>query len=130
MPSLAQALRATIYFSVALGAVFLWEARPLLPSDVFYFVATGWALFVADAVLTLYRPDAAYALAAVLALLALVSALPQSAHYAFIEERDLLPAATFILGSASQVLILIIAPTYFARRRRAPRRAAATGSPS
>lgn len=84
---------------------------------MFEFVAFGWVLFIVDAALTFVRPRASYALALVLAILALVSSLPQSAHWAFIANGDLLPAATFLAGSAVQVVLAILVVYYFARAR-------------
>ncbi len=107
-----------VLFSVLLGVAFLWQVSGLLPTAVFDFVAAGWVLFVLDAILTFVRPRASYYLAFVLAILALTSSLPQSAHYAFIQERVLLPAATFVVGSAAQVLLVILVPYHFFRERR------------
>jgi len=115
VPKLIQAL---ILFSVVLGVLFLAQAYTLVPSFVFDLVSAGWVLFVVDAALTFYRPRVSYYLAFVLALLALGSSLPQTAHYAFIEEGDFGPAATFILGSAAQVLLVILVPYHFLRERR------------
>lgn len=124
----AEAIKWLVYFSVALGVVFLVQAYSLLPADVFDFIATGWALFVVDAVLLSFRPALAYYLAFALAVLALASSLPQSAHYAFIEAGEVLPSLTFILGSAAQALLVVFVPLneWQSRRRRAP----PTGSPS
>jgi hypothetical protein len=101
--------------------VFLILVWGLVPAVVFDFVAVGWVLFVADCALTLVKPRVAYALAFVLALLALSSSLPQGAHYAFIEEGLVLPSAIFILGTVAQVLLLVLVPSYFLRQRRRPR---------
>jgi len=111
-------IQADIIFSALLGVLFLVQVYGVLPSQFFDFVFVGWALFVVDSVLTFVNPRVSYAMAFALALLALASSLPQSAHYAFIEYGVLLPAATFILGSAAQVLLLILVPYHFFVERR------------
>lgn len=113
----SSAIQALVYFSVALGVVFLAQVYDLLPSAVFDVIALGWVLFVVDAVLLSFRPRAARVLALALALLALASSLPQSAHYAFIEAGEVLPSLTFILGSAAQVLLVILVPADLIRGR-------------
>lgn len=118
MYPLGRAIQLLVLFSTALGVVFLWQVYGLLPADAFDFVATGWVLFVVDSALTFLRPRVSYYLAFVLAFLALASSLPQSAHYAFVEEGALLPSATFVIGSVAQVLLLIFVPYYFLRERR------------
>ena len=125
MVSPEKTVRALIYFSVALGVVFLAQAYDILPPAVFGIIATGWALFVVDAALTFVSTRYSFYLAFLLAVLALGSSLPQGAHYSFIEAGEVLPSATFILGSLAQVLLIIFVPYYFYRRR-----AESTGSPS
>lgn len=116
--SIPKAIQALIIFSVILGVLFLVQAYTLVPPSVFDFVAAGWALFVVDSVLTFVKPRLSYYLAFVLALLALASSLPQTTHYAFIESGDILPAATFLLGSVAQVLLVILVPYHFLIGRR------------
>lgn len=116
--SIPRLIQALVLFSVVLGVLFLVQVQGLLPQEVFDFVAVGWVLFIVDAALTFAKPRVSYYLAFVLAVLALGSSLPQTAHWAFIEEGDLLPSATFILGSAAQVLLIVLVPVYFLSRRR------------
>jgi len=116
--STARAIQLLVLFSVVLGVLFLAQAYTLVPAAVFDFVGVGWVLFVLDLALTFTRPRLSYYLAFALALLALASSLPQTAHYAFIEEGDVLPAATFLLGSALQVLLVILVPYHFLKQRR------------
>ena len=120
MFSLGRAIQAAIVFSTLLGVVFLWQVNGLLPYMVFEFVATGWAFFVLDSALTFVKPRASYVLGFVLAVLALATSLPQAAHYAFIQAGELLPSATFILGSGAQFLIIALVPYFFLRERRRP----------
>lgn len=110
-------IQVDVVFSAVLGVIFLVQVYGVLPSQFFDFVFVGWVLFVLDSVLTFTNPRVSYAMAFALALLALVSSLPQSAHYAFIENGVLLPAATFVLGTLAQVLLLILVPYYFLRER-------------
>ncbi|HXW36542.1 MAG TPA: hypothetical protein VEJ36_01370 [Nitrososphaerales archaeon] len=118
MVSVPNAIKGLVYFSVILGVVFLAQAQGALPHPVFDIIALGWALFVVDALLTRVRVKASFYLAFVLAVLALVSSLPQTAHYAFIEEGELLPSATFILGSLAQITLVVLVPYYFLKSRR------------
>ena len=112
------AVQALVLFSTALGILFLWQAGGLLPAPVFYAISAGWALFLVDSILTFVRPRVSHYLAIVLAALALAVSLPQSAHYAFIQEGAVLPATIFIAGSAAQVLLLIFAPYHILATRR------------
>ncbi|HYB45016.1 MAG TPA: hypothetical protein VEC92_00705 [Nitrososphaerales archaeon] len=114
----AKAIQASVFLSVILGVLFLVQAYGLVPSFVFEFVAIGWVLFVVDAALTFVSPKPAYTLALVLAILALASSLPQSSHWAFIANGDVLPAFTFLAGSAVQVALIVLVLYYFALRRR------------
>jgi hypothetical protein len=114
----AKVIQGLIIFSVVLGILFLAQVYTLVPSFVFEFVTVGWVLFVVDMVLSFVRPRISYLLAFVLAVLALAASLPQAAHYAFIQYGDLLPAATFILGSVAQVFLLVLVPYHFLKSRR------------
>ena len=114
----ARAIQVLIVGSVLLGVALLFEINSLVPWFVFDFIALGWALFVVDSVLTFVRPALSYYFGLVLAVLALSASLPQSAHWAFIEEGLLIPSAIFITGSVMQVLIVILVLYYaFSVRR-------------
>lgn len=113
-------IQGLVVFSAVLGVLFLVLAKGSIPDFVFDFVAVGWLLFVVDSILTFARPRPAYLLAFALAILALGSSLPQSSHWAFISNGDLLPAATFVVGSAAQLLLVVLVPYYFATTRRRP----------
>jgi hypothetical protein len=129
VPSLGNAIQALIFLSVILGVVFLLQVYNVLPSAVFDVIVVGWILFVIDAALTQVRPRLSYYLAFILAVLALASSLPQTAHYAFIENGEVLPSATFILGSAAQIALAVLVPYYFLSSRRSGS-GPAKGSPS
>jgi hypothetical protein len=115
---LGRVIQALVILSVILGVLFLAQAYSLVPTFVFEFVAVGWALFVLDAVLTFVRPRLAYGLALVLALLALSSSLPQSSHWGFVANGDLLPAFTFLAGSAIEVVLILVVVYYFTATRK------------
>jgi hypothetical protein len=113
MTRIGKAIQASVLLSVILGVLFLVQAYGAVPSFVFEFVAVGWVFFVIDAALTFFRPRPSYALGLVLAVLALGSSLPQSSHWAFVANGDILPAFTFLAGSAVQVVLIILVVYYF-----------------
>jgi hypothetical protein len=118
LSDVGRAIQGLVIFSVILGVLFLAQAYTLVPTFVLEIVGTGWALFVVDAALTFVRPRISYALALVLSILGLTSSLPQSSHWAFIVNGDLLPAFTFLLGSAVEVAIVIEVLYYFLASRK------------
>jgi hypothetical protein len=109
----SRAIQGLVLFSTALGVFFLRLAYPLLPPLGFDFVAAGWVLFAIDSVLTFLKPRISYYLAFVLAILALSQSLGQSAHYSLLLDGDLAASAVLVLGSAAQVLLLILIPLHF-----------------
>ena len=54
----------------------------------------------------------AYPLTLVLAVLTLAVSLPQPAHYSFVEAGPSLASATFVVGSALQLALLVLVPVY------------------
>jgi hypothetical protein len=118
MSSTGRAIQGLVIFSTILGVLFLWLAYPLLQAVGFYFVAFGWVLFVVDSVLTFVRPRISYYLGFVLALIALFETVSRPEHLAILQGSNLLASATLVLGSAAQVLLLILVPLHFIRQRR------------
>ncbi len=118
MSALTRAIQALILFSTLLGILFLWQAYPLLPPFVFYFVSFGWVLFVIDSALTFLRPKASYYLGLALGVLALAATLSQPEHYFLVTSGNLLPAATIVLGSLAQAMLIILAGYYLVSERR------------
>ncbi len=112
MGRLGRTIQGLIIFSTLLGALFLWEARSLLPAMVFDVIFVGWVLFIADSVLTFVRPVASYYLGMALAVLGLVTSLPQPAHYAFFQDGQVLAASIFALGSAAEIAIVVLVAYY------------------
>jgi hypothetical protein len=115
--SLRNIVDLLIYLSVALGVVLLPQLYGLVPIWLFYSVLGGWLTYVVVAVLAAKGRSIAYPLVIVLAILTLVVSLPQPEHYAFVEAGFSLASSTFIIGSAVQVAVLILATLYLFRRR-------------
>jgi len=118
LTALPRVIQGLIVFSTVLGAVFLWQAYPVLPTDAFGFVAFGWVLFVIDCILTFVRPLASYYLGVVLAVVALGSTLSEPAHFTLVESGNLLASATIVLGSAAEILLAATGVYYLLTRRR------------
>ena len=115
-----KAIQALIVASSVLGIALLIEINSAVPQEVFDFIAFGWALFVVDSLLTFVRPTISYYLGLILSVLGLSASLPQSAHWAFIENGQLIPSAIFVAGSIFQVLIIGLVALYTIKRRRLP----------
>ena len=111
-------IQVLVILSVLLGVALLVQVYGVVPSWLFLSVSIGWGLFVVDTVLTFVRPRISYYLAFALAVLAFASSVPQTAHYAFIQQGLLLPSATFVLGSTIQVLLIVIVPYHLLKTRR------------
>jgi len=107
-----------ILFSTVWGIFFLWYARPSLPTEVFYFIGFGWALFVVDAVLTFVRPRLSYYLGLVLAFVALFATLSQPEHYALVQGGDTTATVILVVGSAAEVLLIASVVWYIISERR------------
>ena len=107
-----------ILFSAVLGVFFLWEVSDQVPSYVFEILATGWFLFVIDSILTFVRPRLSYYLGLVLALLTLAETLAQPEHYSLVASGNLEATATFFVGSAAQVGIILSVAYFLVSKRR------------
>ena len=117
MAWLRRAANLLIYLSVALGVALLPQLYGLVPSWLFLSVLIGWLAYLVVAVLVAKGRSIAYPLAFVLALLTLAVSLPQPEHYSFVEAGLSLASATFLLGSAIQLALLILIPLYLYRRK-------------
>jgi len=115
--SLRSAVNVLIYLSVALGVALLPQLYGLVPSWLFFSVLAGWLAYLVVAVLVAKGRSIAYSLAFVLALLTLAVSLPQPEHYSFVEAGPSLASATFLLGSALQLALIILIPVFLYRRR-------------
>ena len=121
MANLRDAVNLLVYLSVALGIVLLPQLYGLVPSWLFLSVLVGWLAYVIVAVLVAKGRSVAYPLAFVLALLTLAVSLPQPAHYSYVEAGPSLASATFLFGSALQLALAILIPTYLYRRKSSKR---------
>jgi len=119
--NLRDAVNLLVYLSVALGIVLLPQLYDLVPSWLFLSVLVGWLAYVIVAVLVAKGRSVAYPLAFVLALLTLAVSLPQPAHYSYVEAGPSLASATFLFGSALQLALAILIPTYLYRRKSSKR---------
>jgi len=119
MATAARAIQGLILFSTVLGVFFLWQAEPLLPTDVFYILTFGWLLFVADSILTFVRPNVSYYFGLVLGVVALGETLSQPEHYALVENGNVPATVILVLGSVAQALLILMVIYYviFARRK-------------
>jgi len=106
MVSASRAIQGLIIFSAVLGVFFLWQAQPLLPTDVFEILTLGWLLFVVDSILTFVRPRISYYLGLVLAVVALSETLTQPEHYALVENGNVPATIILVLGSVAQALLI------------------------
>lgn len=121
MNAVPRAIQGLILFSTALGVFFLWQAQPLLPTNVFYFLIFGWVLFVIDSALTFLRPKISYYFGLVLALLALGETLSQPEHYQLVENGNVPATIILVLGSVAQgLLIAFVLYFLISERRRDP----------
>ncbi len=99
-------IQGLILFSTALGVVFLWQAQPLVPSDVFYILTFGWVLFLADSVLTFLRPKVSFYMGLVLGVVALTETLSQPEHYSLVENGNVPATIILVVGSVAQALLI------------------------
>jgi hypothetical protein len=118
MMSAARVIQGLIIFSAILGVFFLWQAQPLLPSDVFDILTFGWLLFVVDSILTFVRPKVSYYLGLVLAIIALSETLTQPEHYALVENGNVPATIILVLGSVTQALLIASVLWYILSERR------------
>jgi len=118
MVSAGKTVQALIIFSTIWGVFFLWYARPSLPTDVFYFIAFGWVLFVADSALTFVRPRISYYLGLILAIVALFATLSQPEHYALVQGGDATATLILVVGSAAEALLIAAVVWYVISARR------------
>ena len=118
MSALPRAIQGAIIFAALFGVLFLYEVHPVLPSDIFYSVALGEALFVVDGALTFIRPKMSYYFGLILAVIAFASTVSQPAHYQLVASGDLAATATLFVGLTVEVLIIALVGWYVVSRRR------------
>jgi hypothetical protein len=106
-----------IYLSVAFGIVLLAQLYGLVPVWLFFSVLVGWLAYLVVGVLAARGRPIAYPIAFVLALLTLAVSLPQPEHYSYVQAGPSLASATFLTGSALQIVLLILIPILVYRNR-------------
>ncbi len=117
MSSLRRTIDGAIYLSVAWGIVLLPQLYGLVPSWLFYSVLGAWLAYLIVAVLAATGRNVAHPLAFILAILTLTVSLPQPEHRSFVEAGVSLASITFLVGSALQLLLLILIPVEFWRKK-------------
>ena len=117
MISLRRTIDLLIYLTVVVGVVLLPQLFLLVPTWLFFSVLVGWIAYLAVAVLAAAKRRIAYPLAFVLSILTLGVSLPQPAHYSYVEAGLSLASSTFIVGSALQVVLLVLIPIYLYHTR-------------
>jgi hypothetical protein len=109
MVSLARIIQALIIISTVLGVFFLLQVQPpILPAVVFESLVVGWFLFLIDSILTFVRPRLSIYLGIVLAVVALGATLSQPTHFQLVASGNIAAAATIILGSGAEILLVLI----------------------
>ncbi|MEM3684730.1 MAG: hypothetical protein QXT39_03605 [Conexivisphaerales archaeon] len=111
----------SIYLTVLLGPLLLFQVYGLVELWLFSSLFVGWLLYIVAVVLIATNRAVGYALAFVLSLLVLATSLPQPEHYTFFSAGDLLAGVTFVIGSVLQLIILVLSPIYIFRLRKKAR---------
>ncbi|MGA2663753.1 MAG: hypothetical protein ABSF83_02245 [Nitrososphaerales archaeon] len=115
--TLKRSIDALVCASVALGAVFIYAAVPLVPAWLLAAIAVGEVAYALTAVALVRGDGRAYYAVVALAVLVLAVSLPQPGHYAFAANGRLGPFLIFTAGSALQACLLVAVPLYLRRRR-------------
>jgi len=115
--SLRQTINLLIYITVVLGIVLLPQLFLVVPTWLFLSVLVGWLAYLAVAVLVAAGRRIAYPLAFVLSILTLGVSLPQPQHYSYVAAGLSLASGTFIVGSALQLILLVLIPIDLYRAR-------------
>jgi hypothetical protein len=100
-----------------MGVVLLLQLFGLVPMWLFFSVFAGWLTYLVVAILVARDQSFAYPVTLVLAILTLAVSLPQPEHYSFVKAGPSLAASTFVIGSALQILLLILIPIYLFRKK-------------
>ncbi|MEM0074908.1 MAG: hypothetical protein QXR69_02815 [Conexivisphaerales archaeon] len=111
----------SIYLTVLLGPLLLFQVYGLVELWLFSSLFVGWLLYIVAVVLIATNRAVGYALAFVLSLLVLATSLPQPEHYTFFSAGDLLAGVTFVIGSVLQLIILVLSPIHIFRLRKKAR---------
>jgi len=106
-----------IFLSVALGVLLLFQLYYTVPSWLFLSVLIGLLAYIGVAILVVLGRRIAYPLALVLSLLTLVVSLPRPEHLAFVAAGISLASITFLVGSALQLILLVLISVYLFRKK-------------
>lgn len=117
MPSITRSINLLIFLSVAVGVVLLPQLYGLVPTWLFYSVLGGLLAYVLVAALAATGHRIAYPLAFVLSILTLAVSVPQPEHQSFVMAGLSLASLTFLVGSALQLVLVILIPVYYLRKR-------------
>lgn len=112
------AINILIYMSVLLGVVLLPQLYGAVPWWLFYSVLGGWLAYLGVAIAATVKFRFAYHAAFVLAVVTLAVSLPQPAHYFLVRAGLSLASTTFLVGSAFQIALLLLIPSYLRKRKR------------
>jgi len=121
MARLEHAIDLLIYLSVALGVVLLPQIYSLVPPWLFYAVFGGWIAYLIVALAARFHHKAAYPAAFLLAVVTLLSSLPDPTHYSFAGAGMWLATATFVTGSVLQICLLVLISVHFLKLRKGNR---------
>lgn len=111
-----------IYASALLGVGLLVQLYGLVPGWLFFSVAAGWAIYVANGVAARRGIAMAYPVSLILAVLTLAVSIPQPEHAALLMTGPGLASVTLVAGSALQVMIIVTASLYLVLDRQNRRR--------
>ena len=116
--SLKRPIDVLIFLSIVSGLVLLPQLYFMVPKWLFYSVLTGWLAYVLAAAAVAAGRQVAYVFVFLLAILTLSVSLPRPEHYAFLGSGLTLAAATFLIGSALQLSLIVLIPIYLVRKRK------------
>lgn len=100
-------LKYSMLASLILAAILLTVTLNIVPRWLYFSLTLGTLMYLITFIGVVKRVKASYYASGVLAVVTLAVSLPSPAHFRFIEEGLLLQSGIFILGSLTQVVILI-----------------------
>ena len=124
MPSFAswlqlkRTLRWLIYGSVALGVILLIQLYLIVPTWLFYSILGGWLSYLAVAIAAAKGREIAYPAALVLSIITLLVTLPRREHQNLVLGGFSIGSITFLIGSALQVAVSVLAAAYLVAGRK------------
>lgn len=107
MAPAAKFAKLSVYLSVLMGPLLIYQIYRIVPSYVFYSILIGWLLYLLTAIGIAKNIRYFYYAAIVLAALVLAVSIPQPEHYAFFSDGHTFAAITFLVGNLLQVVVII-----------------------